>query len=142
MQKAQIIDDVVVMLLRDKELFTSPQDIIDLCDTEVPDGVTLFMKRNEDGSWPIDPSGSIEPKCPIVSPVEFKLLFTSAERIAIKAARETDPIVEDFYSIVEDPRLTQVDLKLQSTQNAIDYLIAQNLVNADRKFSILNGEPQ
>lgn len=74
-----------------------------------------------------------------VSPVEFKLLFTSPERVAIKAARTTDPVVDDFYDIVEDPRLTFVDLGLQSTQDAIGYMAAQGLIGAERVEQILAG---
>jgi hypothetical protein len=140
MKKAHVVENVALEVIPvDASTIYYPQELIDKCSEEVPDYVYIGAIRDSNGVWPGGPE-PIKPACPTVSPVEFKLLFTSAERIAIKAARETDPIVEDFYSIVEDPRLTQVDLKLQSTQNAIDYLIAQNLVNADRKFSILNGE--
>lgn len=77
-----------------------------------------------------------------VSPVEFRLLFTAAERVAITAARPSDPVIHDFYTIVEDPRLTHVDLGLQSTCDAIDYLIAQGLVDAARREAILSGALQ
>ena len=76
-----------------------------------------------------------------VSPVEFKLLFTSPERVAIKAARQTDPIVDDFFSIVEDPRLTHVDLGLSSTADGLAYLVSQNLLTAERRAQILSGTP-
>ena len=74
-----------------------------------------------------------------VSPIEFKLLFTSAERIAIKEERVTDPVVDDFYSIVEDPRLTEVNLSLTSTKNAIDYLVSKGLISNTRKNEILSA---
>lgn len=82
---------------------------------------------------------TIEPVAPKISPVEFKLLFTSAERVAIKAARTSDPIIDDFFDIVEDPRLTLVDLGLQSTKDAIDYLESKALITAERKAEILKG---
>ena len=82
---------------------------------------------------------TIEPVAPKISPVEFKLLFTSAERVAIKAARTSDPIIDDFFDIVEDPRLTLVDLGLQSTKDAIDYLESKALITAERKTEILKG---
>lgn len=89
-----------------------------------------------------DPSGAeyspIE-SAPKVSPVEFRLLFTAGERVAITAARTSDPVINDFYSIVEDPRLTHVDLGLQSTRDAVDYLIVQGLVAAARREVILSG---
>ena len=64
-----------------------------------------------------------------VSPVEFKLLWTSPERIALKTLRETDPILDDFFSIVEDPRLTEVNLGLESTKQAVSYAVAQLVSN-------------
>lgn len=79
---------------------------------------------------------------PTVSPVEFKLLFTAAERVAIKTARGADPVIDDFFEIVEDPRLTHVDLGLQSTSDAIDYLIGKKLVSAERREAILSGSLQ
>ena len=79
---------------------------------------------------------------PKVSPVQFKLLFTSPERVAIKAIRTTDAIVDDFYDIIDDARLTEVDLNLQSVQDALDYLTALGLLAAGRKAEILLGVVQ
>ena len=74
-----------------------------------------------------------------VSPVQFKLLFTGPERVAIKAARATDPVIDDFYSIVEDPRLTHVDLGLQSSMDALAYMVGLGLLTDERKSEILTG---
>lgn len=79
---------------------------------------------------------------PIVSPIEFKLLFTSAERIAIQTARATDPIIDDFYDILDDPRLTEVNLGLTSTQNGVGYLAMQGLIAPERVAEILAGVAQ
>ncbi len=79
---------------------------------------------------------------PKVSPIQFKLLFTSQERVAIKAARVTDAILDDFYDIMDDPRLTEVDLNLQSVQDALDYLTALTLIGVGRKAEILLGVVQ
>ena len=79
---------------------------------------------------------------PKVSPVEFALLFNSAERVSLKALRVTDPILDDFFDIVEDPRLTVVDLNLPSTQNALDHMIAIGELTAERKAEILTGTIQ
>ncbi|MDP3876025.1 MAG: hypothetical protein Q8Q50_03500 [Methylobacter sp.] len=79
---------------------------------------------------------------PKVSPVEFKLLFTSSERVAIKAIRPTDAIVDDFYDIMDDPRLTEVDLALQSVQAALGYLTALGMLAAGRREDILLGVVQ
>lgn len=86
----------------------------------------------------------ITPETPVityekVTPVEFMLLFTSTERVSIKAARATDPVVDDFLDIIEDPRLTHVDLGLKSTQDAIDYLETLELIAAGRKEEILSN---
>lgn len=106
---------------------------------EVENGWTL-----KDGAWsgpeaviptPVGPV-VIAPK---VSPVEFKLLFTVLERVAIK--QSTDPAIVDFYEIVNDPRLSHVDLGLQSTKDAIGYLQSSNLLTAERAADILAGKP-
>lgn len=77
-----------------------------------------------------------------VSPIEFKLLFTSQERVAIKAAREADPHVNDFFELVEDPRLTHVDLSLMSTRAALRHLVTQDLLTEARMAEILVGQIQ
>ena len=109
----------------------------------VPDDVQAGWARNEAGEWEA-PAPTPEPtpaptESPKVSPVEFKLLFTSGERVAIKAARATDPVIDDVYDIVEDPRLTHVDLGLQSTKDALSYMVAQGLLTEERRLEILAG---
>ena len=102
-----------------------------------------------DGQWvkaeqpapPVDPE-PLAPTPPKVSPVEFKLLFTPAERVAIKAARSADPVIDDFYDIIEDPRLTHVDLGLQSTQDALGYLETKGIITDARRGQILAGKIQ
>lgn len=73
-----------------------------------------------------------------LSPVQFMLLLTSAERVAIKAARTTDAVIEDWLDILEDPRLTEVDLGSPSIQDILTYLVSINLLTSTRKNSILN----
>lgn len=77
-------------------------------------------------------------EAPKVSPVQFKLLFTSVERIAIKTS--TDPVLQDFFEIVNDPRLTSVDLGLQSTKDALWYLASNSLIAPGRVDEILMGK--
>ena len=74
-----------------------------------------------------------------VSPVEFKLLFTAQERVAIRAARETDPVIDDFFDILDDPRLTGVDLTSSTTRGMVDYLVSKRLLTAERRDEIFNG---
>jgi hypothetical protein len=120
-------------------------DIAAFYDTLVPDDAA-----NGDG-WvngalvKPEPPAPVEPPPPVtvypqVSPVQFKLLFTSPERIAIKAS--ADPVVQDFFDIVNDLRLTHVDLGLQSTQDALSYLVSVNLLTTERRAEILLGQVQ
>ncbi|MGE4402863.1 MAG: hypothetical protein AB7F61_14405 [Desulfobulbus sp.] len=92
---------------------------------------------------------SINDGSPIcITPIEFKLLWTSAERIAARSIQETDSIIADFFDILDDARLTIVNLSLGSTQDGIDYLLSK-LVDAGviaaedvpaRRASILSGK--
>lgn len=106
----------------------------------VPDEVKQGWIRNEAGEWEAPAPTPTPPEAPKVSPAEFKLLFTSVERVAIKAARATDPVIDDFFEIVEDQRLTYVDLGLQSTKDAIGYLQSKGLLTAERADAILSGK--
>lgn len=67
--------------------------------------------------------------------IDFKLRFTALERVAIYAS--TNPIVKDFVSLLDDPRLQNVDVMLPTTIDAVDYLISLGLVNGSRKDIIL-----
>lgn len=77
-------------------------------------------------------------KPPKVSVIEYKMLFTSAERIAVKAS--TDPVIIDLQELMNDPRTVNVDLSLQSISDALDYMTAIGLIAAGRKAEILTGE--
>lgn len=79
------------------------------------------------------------PGSTIVSPIQFKLLFTFAELIAIRTAIASDPILQEFYAIVEDKRLQEIDLSLNAVSSALDYLISLNLIAPERKAQILSG---
>lgn len=109
--------------------------------------------RLVDGQWQAtdpQPGPEPEPDRPQVSPIEFKLLWTSPERLTLKSIRQTDPVMDDFFGIIEDPRLTHVNLALASTQQGIDYCLAKLveaavLTAADvpvRREQILSGEFQ
>lgn len=81
-----------------------------------------------------------------VGAIKFKLLFTSPERIKAKELRASDAIIDDFWSILDDPRTDDVDLNLASIQGAIEYtLTAINAagISTDvvaRKAAILSGQ--
>lgn len=107
-------------------------------------GITFDGAR---GGWVVgdtliaDPARemTLVPALPKLSPVEFKLAFTPQERVAIAAARQTDPVLADAYSVLDDPRLSGVDLNLASTQGLIDYLVALELITEERAAQIKAG---
>ena len=76
---------------------------------------------------------------PQLTPIEFKMCFTTAERLAIKAAKETDPILQDTYEILDDVRLKTVDLNLASNRALIDYLVSVSCITAERAAQIKLG---
>ena len=76
-------------------------------------------------------------KPPKVSAIEYKMLFTSEERIAVKAS--VDPIIIDLQELLNDPRTVNVDLSLQSISDALDYMTHLGLIAAGRKDEILTG---
>lgn len=84
-----------------------------------------------------------------VSPPTFKLLFTSPERIAIRTARAyagDDPaqlqvkaVLDDWFEIVDDPRLTFVDLALPATIAGVQFLVTLGILTQARCDEILSG---
>lgn len=117
-------------------------DIAQLFDTTVPEDAAPGDTFIDGVLTKPEPPAPAVMAPPQVSPVEFKLLFTSAERIAIKAARDADAVIDDFFDIVDDPRLTRVDLGLDSTRNALAYLEQKGLITEERKLQILTGALQ
>jgi predicted membrane GTPase involved in stress response len=75
---------------------------------------------------------------PVVSAIQYKMLFTSAERIAAKAS--TDPVIMDLQELLNDPRTNSIDLSLQSISDALDYMTYIGLIAIGRKAEILTGE--
>ena len=136
---ARIINDVAVDVSTDPTNQFHPDIAAQF--EPVPDEVQAGWIR-KDGQWSAPapaPEPEPAPVYPKVSPVEFKMLFTSAERIAIKEARATDPVVDDYFDIVEDPRLQVVDLGLHSVQEGIHYLQTIGILTEDRVSQILAG---
>lgn len=76
-----------------------------------------------------------------ITPPQFKQLFTAQERIAMRSLRSTDPVIDDAFDLIEDPRLTEVDLTLPGTTGLIDYLISIDVLAPERKAQIMSAEP-
>lgn len=115
---------------------------------EVPSNVEAGWVLSNDVWEAGEPPVAVDPEIiyPKVGAIKFKLLFTSPERIKAKELRASDAIIDDFWSILDDPRTTEVDLNLPSIQNAIEYtLTAINAAGvatdvAARKAAILSGQ--
>lgn len=75
---------------------------------------------------------------PVVTVIEWKMLFTAQERIAAKTS--IDPIIQDLQELMNDPRTTVVDLGLGSIQDALDYMTVLGIIAAGRKEEILTGK--
>lgn len=119
---------------------------------EVPSN-TVVDATFDGESW--TPPPAIEPGASgyrlLVSPVEFKMLFSPMERLAIRQAREYAGedeeqktfamLVDDWWSIVDDPRLTGVDLSLPQTQAGLDMLVPTGILTVERRAEIGLGIP-
>ena len=63
---------------------------------------------------------------PVLPVIKSKLCFTSAERRAIYAMKDSgDEIITDWLSILDDPRCYEVDLNNTGTQEVINYLVGK-----------------
>ena len=81
----------------------------------------------------------------VVDVPTFLLLFTSAERIALRSSGDT--VVKDFLSLVDDPRTQRINLSLNAVQEAIFYLAGQGpspmatpILTVARAEAILTGQ--
>ena len=63
-----------------------------------------------------------------------------SERLAINPLKQTDEIIKDWFEILDDSRLTFVDLGLKSTQDVLNYLVTLGILTEDRKLQILKNE--
>ena len=136
---ARIINDVAVDVSTDPTNQFHPDIAREF--EPVPDNVKQGWIR-KDGQWSApapQPEPETEPVYPKVTPVQFKMLFTSPERVAIKAARATDPVVDDLWELVEDPRMEYVDFGLQSVRDSIEYLATAGLIAPERVGEIISG---
>jgi len=84
-----------------------------------------------------EPGVPTPPVPPKVAVIEYKMLFTSAERIAVKAS--ADPVIIDLQELMNDPRTLNVDLSLKSVQDALDYMTHLGILADGRKEEILTG---
>jgi len=79
------------------------------------------------------------PPIVIVSPLEFRRLFTQAERIAITQAGYTDAQVRVFLD--DAAAADEINLSHDEVTTGVAYLQATGLVTADRAAAVLAGTP-
>lgn len=142
---ARIINGVAIDVSTDPENCFHP--IIAAEFVVVPDSVQHGWRLNGD-SWQA-PSGvvSVTPDAPTETgnltptPPEFLLLLTLQERVAIRAAGPTDVIIEDILRMLDDPRVTFIDLTNPSFIEALNYLTTTEpaLLTAQRAARVLAG---
>jgi len=136
---ARIVGGVAIDVSGDPESHFHPDIAAEF--EEVPDTVKCGWRMVDD-EWEAPeaielPIVTIEPK--EVDPITFKLLFTSTERIAAKALRATDPVIDDFWSILDDPRTRTVDMRIPSIQAVIEHTLDAIEAAPERKDQILQG---
>lgn len=119
-------------------------DVAQFYTEEIADDVEVGAEYN--GSKWVNPL-PIENILAYVAPLKlepsiFMMTFTLSERLALKAAKSTDATVSDFFDIVDDQRLKEVDLAIPYYAQALDYFIENNFLQAERKAQILSGQLQ
>ena len=97
------------------------------------DGGAIVQDTDPQGLKFVDPA-------PTVSVTTFLLLFTTPERVAVRAAVATDPTISDWWSVLNDPRTTTVDMSLSGVSGALAYLTAKGILAAGREAEILIGQ--
>ncbi len=117
----------------------------------VPDG-TQNGATYTNGTWTNPPASAPAPaRYPALTPMQFYLAFTPAERIAIKAS--TDATVKEFWATYElAAQLNNtIDPNLTSVQEGLTYLATPTtatppgagiLASTARIVQISNGVPQ
>ena len=107
----------------------------------VPDAVEPgFVKtgRKFEAPVPVAPAASPPPApVTVISRLDFLRRFTRAERIALRAAETTDPVVADFLlmlTLAEDVDLTSPDVT-----DGLAYLEGNGFVTSERGAAIRSG---
>jgi hypothetical protein len=132
MKKAWIQNDVIRDVANGDPYSLYHSDVAKFYDTDVPDNAENgdAFKDGTLTKRPVYVAPVVVPEPPVVvppkvGPIAFKLLFTAPERITAKQLRATDPGLDDFWGLLDDPRTDVVDLSLASTQGAIEYTLTK-----------------
>jgi hypothetical protein len=101
--------------------------------------ITAYLAKIENDSrfWSDVPAPSYRTT---LTPVEFKMMLTAAERVAVKQAAEAgDLVLADFLELLNDPRLKSVILTHPDNIAAMNYLVSLSILTEARAATILQG---
>lgn len=136
---ARIINDTVIDCVESdpKDLFhpSVAKDFV-----EVPAGTEAGWKLKSPGVFKAPSVAPLpDPVTPplIVSKVEFLLLFTPQERIAMR--KSADGRVEDFLLILAEPQLLMVNLSEEFFKSSITYLTSIGILTTLREADLRLG---
>lgn len=76
---------------------------------------------------------------PMITVGRFKLLMTTAERIAIREASATDPVIFDFLDVLAG--FAEVSVSDPVLVRCIQALVPKGLLTAERAEAVLAGIP-
>lgn len=153
MNYARIIGGVAIDVSPDPSASYHPEVAAEFI--VVPDEVRGGWAR-VGGQW-TPPEAEAQPATVIsyrtsLSPVEFKMLFAPGERLEIRRAREYAGdapaqrelawLIDDWWQIVDDPRLSAVDLSLAQTQDGLTMLVNAGILTPERRDEIGKGLPE
>lgn len=71
-----------------------------------------------------------------ISALAFKQRLTAEERIAIRSAAASDPVIADFLDLLGTPGSGMIELDHPDTVAGVDYLVAHDLLTEDRAAAI------
>lgn len=100
----------------------------------IPDDLTVSIGWLWNGDSFAQPAP--DPASPVMSRLAFMRRFTMQERIAIRAAVPTDPVLADVNALLELAQ--EVSLDDPDTQMAIGYMTQLGILTAERAAEILN----
>lgn len=117
--------------------------LVEVSDFELPitDGVTVsntpLTKADIDKYYTWDVAGGefVARGVSVLTKLDFLRRFTTQERIAIREAAKTDPIIFDAMDLLN--MATYVSLTDQDTINLVGYLAQQGVISSSRVLEIL-----
>jgi len=113
----------------------------DVPPTPAPHKIELQEGEELDRGWTYVPNGTPRFNPPVAprswTAYQFLLRFTEAELTGIRAASVNDPVTWRFLTLATAAQ--EVNSDDPTTVGGMDYLVAQNLLTAQRKAEILGA---